>query len=813
MIVKDKQIMDEFYEINRDAAIEMSYKPRPSYIARCRELGIKAPQIFYDPKIRSLHIWLARRPRSIARLTIPLALDMLGNKCHIFNHKAIAEKVLEGYAPLISFTKPPILNKKVILCDPMAGGGTIPLESVLQGINTIAFDYNPVAYLILKGTIEYPVKFKEKLSEIVRQEAKKLIEYAKTTLSRFYNIDDDAYIITKSVTCPFCREKIMLIQVSNINVENASKQGRIVKRTANFFDVLCLSCGKIFRLYKKNFWEVWANKQIQIWSLIFSGKVDYDLLFETHPILIKKKTNRQYTAGNREDNELLANACEFLAKNINDLKKYIPTDEIYTDNRVFSPIREYGIRYWYQIFNPRQLLALALLTKYIRKRQKELLFEHGEFGAAISLYLSYGLSKMVDFNTILTTWNQSNKSIRDTAGQYARSRKVELRLEYCEAVVPYKNLPWVFEPDINKNTAGGICPVLDEICKQMKNINSNVKVFQFDVKRFPLLGKNFVDIVNVDPPYFDQHIYSDLSDFFWIVLKGCLEDSFKRFFFNEEIKGKKSWEWIDWEPSLPYVPRQDELIIKNGNQNSEVKKYRRDFTQFLLSTYQILKNDGKLVLWFTHKSWRAWESILYAIYLSGFNVIGFYPFVSEHPTRSVTMQGEPKLNRTIVIIACKHPVKVKEIDEDIFVFCSKVYQYLDHAKIMPNEKIQLWEKALTLLAASTARLTALKHGRETSFERGILPEGIGLGLISLLRIMAMERGKDIKKTLKKLRNIDKAKILIYLIDKLFGSTKVNLIRYVYTFCQVSKDELKISDKENREIEEILNTFIPQSTQN
>jgi len=53
--------------ISRDAAVEMSFKPRPSYIARCRELGIPPPKHFYDPKIRSIHPWLARRSRSVAR--------------------------------------------------------------------------------------------------------------------------------------------------------------------------------------------------------------------------------------------------------------------------------------------------------------------------------------------------------------------------------------------------------------------------------------------------------------------------------------------------------------------------------------------------------------------------------------------------------------------------------------------------------------------------------------------------------------------------------------------------------------------------
>ncbi|HEY66355.1 MAG TPA: DUF1156 domain-containing protein, partial [Caldilineae bacterium] len=43
--------------------------------------------------------------------------------------------------------------------DPFAGGGAIPLEALRLGCETHASDYNPVAVLILKATLEYPQKY------------------------------------------------------------------------------------------------------------------------------------------------------------------------------------------------------------------------------------------------------------------------------------------------------------------------------------------------------------------------------------------------------------------------------------------------------------------------------------------------------------------------------------------------------------------------------------------------------------------------------------------------------------------------------
>ncbi|MGD0265017.1 MAG: hypothetical protein ABSD47_08700 [Candidatus Methylomirabilota bacterium] len=43
--------------------------------------------------------------------------------------------------------------------DPFAGGGAIPLEAMWLGCHAYASDLNPVAWLLLKGTLEYPQKY------------------------------------------------------------------------------------------------------------------------------------------------------------------------------------------------------------------------------------------------------------------------------------------------------------------------------------------------------------------------------------------------------------------------------------------------------------------------------------------------------------------------------------------------------------------------------------------------------------------------------------------------------------------------------
>ncbi|RLE71021.1 MAG: hypothetical protein DRJ37_05690, partial [Thermoprotei archaeon] len=64
---------------------------------------------------------------------------------------------------------------------------------------------NPVAYLILKATVEFPAKYADSgLFEETLREAKDMIGWAREHLARFYGPDAENYIFARGVRCPFC---------------------------------------------------------------------------------------------------------------------------------------------------------------------------------------------------------------------------------------------------------------------------------------------------------------------------------------------------------------------------------------------------------------------------------------------------------------------------------------------------------------------------------------------------------------------------------------------------------------------------------
>lgn len=725
-------------EISRDAGIEMAYKSAPAYIKHAREMGISENirRDFLDPKLRNLHPWFARRPCSVARaitLASILSNNIDGNVfMEVLGWNMKKEVYFQNkYPPLLFYTNPKkdiivnLLSKEeknleeILVCDPMAGGGTIPFESLRLGFRTVAIDYNPVAYIILKTTIEYPAKYGEELANRVNEEAKKLISYIEKNLGNFYPEDVEGYIFARGVKCPKCHGHIPLVHSSEItskyylgfhfNKENKHFTTYISKMPTELShikigEIVCPYCNKIIK--KCDAYKIWTEKHIKILEDLAKGKIDEDEILSTHIILIRQ-TKSGVNVASYEDFKTFLKACKQFSDSFTEIKSYLPMDEIPKENEVFEPVKKYGIKYWYQLFNPRQLLSIAYLIKYINDRT--LAVEYGDYiGKASMLYLALGVSRVIDYNSILTTWK--NGTIRDTLGQYARNRKVSYGEAYCEAIVPRRNLKWIFETDINGKTQGGIVPVLKEICKRLEGLSDKISVIHGDARKITSYINEKFDLINVDPPYFDTHIYSDISEYFWQVLRLSLQKIIDDgFIFNKK-------EIVEWDPHCTTVPRDGELIVrKSKNLNSEPSRfdkiwYANQMLEFFKEAYNSLKDDGLLVVWFTHRSLDAWKSIISALYGSNFYVTRIWPVTTELLTRLVAKKNNNVLDRTLIIVARKKLETKISMEAHAQKLAYEVAEALKEIGTSDNElKIFLYAAIMSSLTVEPLKKNPIKY--------------------------------------------------------------------------------------------------------
>jgi hypothetical protein len=572
----------------------------------------------------------------------------------------------------------------------MAGGGSIPLEAARLGFRTVAVEYNPVAYLILKASVEFPAKYADAgLFEETLKASKEFIQKAREELGRYYGEDAENYIFARGVKCPFCGGLIPIQGVepaitkasrfkkrflkltydkekrlfSAETTDKAISSGTIAKRGNN---IKCPyeGCGKWFQLRgqmkdETTAFDQWFSEHARLMENIVEGFTPItseieEKLLSLHIPLVKQVGNSFYTVWDDEsERKKFTSSLHVLSDELFELQNFIPLDEISAENIWASTARAKGLSKWYMLYNPRQLLAIAKLSKIVAETAEKLALKNGEFGAAVALYLALALDKIVDYNTIATKWQGSQ--FKTGIGNTLRGEStLDFRKEYCEIKRVDEALMWALEPDIAESgslakTAGGVLPVLRFLCDEFRNsgVGNYVDVYLGDATQLStILQPNSVDVINVDPPYFEQVIYSDRSEFFWVVLRRALAPVLE-LLFKPGLK-LSNWSWTN-----PTVPR-DREVVAYDKEDSE-GRFSRFFNEFIKETSKVLKENGVLTLWFTHPTAQAWRVVSESLYQHGYVVPKVWPLQTEMATRYKKHVNIVAQEMSLVIVGRKYP--------------------------------------------------------------------------------------------------------------------------------------------------------------
>lgn len=201
------------------------------------------------PAPNRLHVWWARRPLVASRSAILASLlpadadrkrfmhvlGIHGDPVEAKRRIAAADRRGErlganAYGYKRAFTYLPTASEREwlstqaaqtcsaspVVLDPTAGGGSIPFESVRLGLPTIANDLNPVAVLIEKATIEWPVRFGLEVRDEFAKLGKELTARVRERLAFAYpqepepDCRPDGYLWARTITCPYCAGLIPL---------------------------------------------------------------------------------------------------------------------------------------------------------------------------------------------------------------------------------------------------------------------------------------------------------------------------------------------------------------------------------------------------------------------------------------------------------------------------------------------------------------------------------------------------------------------------------------------------------------------------
>lgn len=574
--------------------------------------------------------------------------------------------------------------------DMFAGGGAIPLEALRLGCETYALDLNPVAYIIELCTLVYPQKYGKPdsstrgmtgprnkkgettwggLAQEVRYWGNWVLQKVKAEIGDLYPLIPDtefkstcmggtqadlagvasakegvppgylmpvAYLWTRTVPCknPRCRATVPLVRRTWL----ATKEHRYValkvvapkgERKVHFevvegrsenslgFDpdafskggnATCPFCGTV-----ADTGHIKAEAQ--------NGGLGNQLLAVacSNP---RGSGNIFLTETQVQEFFLAEEAVEKQARHLMDKGFVFPQELI--SGKGADQLPAYGMTRFSDVFLKRPLVLLGTTATIIRTELAAELTQDGynsDHAMAVRVSLGLALDRIANYLSTMCVWRSNRSCVLPTFSRQALS----MTWDFGE-MNPFAGTAGDFTESVQ-----WVADVLDELASCL----CFGEVFRGSADQIPAKDGEF-DAVITDPPYYDNVIYSDLSDFFYVWLHRSVGDLFPQHFASD------------------LTPKKREAVSARFR-HSSVGEARQFYEEMMLRAFaeanRVLKPGGSLCCVYAHKTTLGWATLVDALRRAGFLVTEAWP-VNTEMTGGMRV-GTAALASSIFLIARK----------------------------------------------------------------------------------------------------------------------------------------------------------------
>ena len=576
-----------------------------------------------------------------------------------------------------------VKDRNVTVLDPTAGGGSIPFETVRTGLTSVANDLNPVAALVMKATIEWPSAFAPNIAKRFEELATKWRRQIDERLAAFFpqrEVDqlDATYLWARTVTCPYCDGVVPLspnwqlasdgtgVRLLPDCADGPGKLGRVCRfeivgsakeqfpGTVARGDGHCpfADCGRVI-----DGDEIKAQAQAgrmgeQLFAVVYRRRV------ETRTKSGKRgrdKWVRGYRAPRPEDD----NSADIRAKLDEKLPEWeafdmVPSErfpEISNDDR---PI-QYGMPLWRDLFSPRQLLCHGTSVEVFREmldadRAADRL---DDVRQAAYGYLALSLDKMLNYNSRMSVWMPTRQVIANTFNRHdfafcwshAEMAPLVTGIGYDWAVRQTAKCIEELVALVRPELAGDAGRLFDDAKPEAagRPANATPPTITITCKSGDSLDHiddGSIDAVVMDPPYYDNVMYAELSDFFYVWLKRTAGHVFPEL-FRRQLTDKEN----------EAVANPAKFAGQTGARALAGNDYQQRMAAIFAECRRVLKPDGIMTLMFTHKATGAWDALTTGLMESGFAITASWPINTE-AAGSLHIKDKAAANST-VFLACR----------------------------------------------------------------------------------------------------------------------------------------------------------------
>lgn len=600
-----------------------------------------------------------------------------------------------------------IFNRKVLPAfhDPFAGGGALPLEAQRLGLESYATDLNPVAVLINKAMIEIPPKFAGKppvhpgaqtgkwhgaqgLAEDVRYYGQWMRDEAEKRIGHLYPKIEITPAMAKE------RPDLKNLVGEKLTVI-AWLWARTVKSPNPAFRDVDVPLASTFMLSTKPGKEAYVEPVIEKGGYHFTVKVgkpkdpeaakngmklargaNFKCVMSGTPIPSDyvKAEGRAGRMGARlmaivadggRGRIYLAPTVEHENAATKAKPEWKPEGTFVEDARAFTPFI-YGLGEWQKLFTERQLASLTVFSDLVLKARERIKndaiksgiiadtkqLRDGGFGAeayseAVSIYLTFGVSKATDMCNSLCAWGPTDWRVRHLFARHA---------------LP---MVWDFaETSPLNDSAGAVYFGIEYMTKALEMFNPVARgnAQQVDAAS----GSVTLDkVVSTDPPYYDNVPYADLSDFFYVWLRPSLRSVFPELFGTMAVP--KAEELVATSHRHGGKQKAEEFFL-NGMTRALHRVAEQSHPSFPVTIYYAFKQSES-----DDESGTAstgWETFLDAVIQAGFATSGTWPMRTELANRTRGMDSNA-LASSIVLVCRPRPTDAPSTTRREFVMALK----------------------------------------------------------------------------------------------------------------------------------------------